>query len=63
MLPELDREAILSQRLEEKQRVLDKVNISMLLKTHRKRADTPEEEMVASAAKRMFLNTCAVQVW
>lgn len=56
MMPELDREAILSQRLEEKQRVLDKVNISMMLKTHRKQADSPEGDMVSSAAKRMFSN-------
>lgn len=53
MMPELDREAILSQRLEEKQRLLDKVNISMMLKTHRKQADSPDDDMVSSAAKRM----------
>jgi RNA polymerase-associated protein RTF1 len=52
LLPELEREAIISQRLEEKQRVLDKVNVSMLLKTHRKRPESPETETVSSAAKR-----------
>jgi RNA polymerase-associated protein RTF1 len=52
ILPELEREAIISQRLEEKQRILDKVNISMLLKTQRKRPESPEAETVSSAAKR-----------
>lgn len=54
LLPELEREAIISQRLEEKQRVLDKVNVSMLFKSHRKRPESPEEETVSSAAKREF---------
>lgn len=52
LLPELEREAIISQRLEEKQRVLDKVNVSIFLKTHRKRPESPEAETVSGAAKR-----------
>src|ERR1700733_9089376 len=50
LLPEPECEAIISQRLEEKQRVLDKVNVSMLLNTHRKRPESPETETVSSAA-------------
>lgn len=52
MMPELEREAILSQRLEEKQRHLDKVNIRMLLNANRKHSDSPDVDAVSSAAKR-----------
>lgn len=54
MMSEVEREAILSQRLEEKQRGLDRLNISLLLKANRKHSDSPDVDAVSSAAKRQF---------
>ncbi|KAF8318718.1 plus-3-domain-containing protein [Clavulina sp. PMI_390] len=53
MMPEVDREAIIASRLEEKQKLVDKMNISNFLKTHRKpQGDAVDDDAVANAAKR-----------
>ncbi|KAF9517766.1 hypothetical protein BS47DRAFT_1389487 [Hydnum rufescens UP504] len=51
-LPETERERIISERLEQRQRLQDKLNLERLVKAQRKRPDSPEEETVAKPAKR-----------
>lgn len=50
-MPEIEREEILSQRLEEKQRLKDKRIISQMVKDQR----GGESESVSKAAKRLFI--------
>ena len=46
-LPEIDREAIIAQRLEERQAILDKRNLDQMLKAQR-----GDNDSVSKAAKR-----------
>jgi len=48
-MPEVEREAILAQRLEEKQQLLDKRLLSQMVQQHR---GGGAEDSVAKAAKR-----------
>ena len=52
-LPETERERKISERLEERQSLQDKLNLARLVKAQRKRPDSPEEESVSKAAKRV----------
>jgi hypothetical protein len=52
-LPEIERERTISERLEERQSLQDKLNLARLVKAQRKRPDSPEEESVSKAAKRL----------
>lgn len=65
MMEEVEREGVLAQRLEEKQRLLDKQNVTAFLKVHRKQTESPEVENVSSAAKRkirsLSYNNCPSQ--
>jgi RNA polymerase-associated protein RTF1 len=51
-LPEIEREKILGERMEEHQRILDKRNLNQMLKDQAQGGDS---ESVSKAAKRRFL--------
>lgn len=63
MMSMVDREVVLTQRLEEKQRLLDKVNVSAFMKVHRKQTESPEVDNVSSAAKRTCIHVYALMMY
>jgi hypothetical protein len=54
-MPEIEREEVLAQRLEELQRITDKRNLDQMLKAQK----DGDGDSVAKAAKRGFLNNCS----
>jgi RNA polymerase-associated protein RTF1 len=53
-MPEIEREEVLAQRLEELQRITDKRNLDQMLKAQK----DGDGDSVAKAAKRGFPNNC-----
>jgi hypothetical protein len=52
-MPEIEREEVIAQRLEELQRITDKRNLDQMLKAQK----DGDGDSVAKAAKRAFSNT------
>ncbi len=53
-MPEIEREEVFAQRLEELQRITDKRNLDQMLKAQK----DGDGDSVAKAAKRAFANNC-----
>jgi RNA polymerase-associated protein RTF1 len=53
-MPEIEREEVIAQRLEELQRITDKRNLDQMLKAQK----DGDGDSVAKAAKRTFPNIC-----
>lgn len=53
MMTEVEREEIISARLDERQKAVDRLNLSNLIKSQRKRPESPEEDRILSS-KRSF---------
>jgi hypothetical protein len=56
-LPEIEREKILGERMEERQRILDKRNLNQMLKDQTKGGDS---DSVSKAARRLSFWTLAL---
>jgi RNA polymerase-associated protein RTF1 len=55
-MPEIEREEVIAQRLEELQRITDKRNLDQMLKAQK----DGDGDSVAKAAKRTFPTNCLV---
>lgn len=55
-MPEIEREEVIAQRLEELQRITDKRNLDQMLKAQK----DGDGDSVAKAAKRTFPSKCLV---
>lgn len=52
LMSEVEREQIISARLDERQKQVDRLNLSNLIKSQRKRPESPEDDKVVSSKRR-----------